>query len=197
MEATFEKFTLLHVPREQNERADLLSKLATPQKSGVQKSIIHESLRRPTIEEPDVGCVDKRTTWMSPLLAYLKDEVKPEEPNQAKKLVKDVARYIVIGGELYRRGFSFPLLRCIDGEETRYVIKKVHEGLCDSHIGGRALARKIARTGYYWPTLKGNYMDYVKRCNKCQRFAGQVTHHQSSYMPLLLHGPSTSGEWTS
>ncbi|RDX78296.1 Retrovirus-related Pol polyprotein from transposon 17.6, partial [Mucuna pruriens] len=35
MAATFEKFTLLHVLREQNEKADLLSKLATSQKRGV------------------------------------------------------------------------------------------------------------------------------------------------------------------
>ncbi|RDX99005.1 hypothetical protein CR513_18005, partial [Mucuna pruriens] len=104
-------------------------------------------------------------------MAYLRDKVKPEDPTKAKKVIKDAARYIIIGGELYIRGFSFPLLRCIDGEKARYVIREVHEGLCGSYIGGRALVSKIARAGYYWPTLKGDCMDYVRRCNKCQRFA--------------------------
>ncbi|RDX74303.1 hypothetical protein CR513_45968, partial [Mucuna pruriens] len=39
-----------------------------------------------------------------------------------------------------------------------------------THIGGRALASKIARVGYYWPTLKTDCMNYVKKCDKCQRF---------------------------
>ncbi|RDY02622.1 hypothetical protein CR513_13892, partial [Mucuna pruriens] len=140
-------------------------------KRGVQKSIIHESIGQLTIKEPEVGCVKERTTCMSPLMAYLRDEIKPEHPVKAKKLIKEEARYIIIGRELYKRGFSFPLLRCIEGEEARYVIKEVHEGLCGSHIEGQALVSKIAKAGYYWSTLKGDYMDYVRRCDKCQRFA--------------------------
>ncbi|RDX90990.1 Gypsy retrotransposon integrase-like protein 1, partial [Mucuna pruriens] len=135
-----------------------------------QKSIIHESIDQPTIEEPKVGCIEERTTWMSPLMAYLRDKRKPEDLIKAKKLIKEATKYIIIGGELYRRGFSFPLLKCIEGEEAHYMIKEVHERLCNSHIGGWALAGKIARAGYYWPTLKGDCMDYVRRCDKCQRF---------------------------
>ncbi|RDY00395.1 hypothetical protein CR513_16433, partial [Mucuna pruriens] len=90
----FEKFTLHH-------------------KRGVQKSIIHKSIGRPTTKELEVGCIEERTTWMSPLMAYLRDEIKSEDPIKAKKLIKEAARYIIIEGELYRRGFSFPLLRCI------------------------------------------------------------------------------------
>ncbi|RDX68187.1 Retrovirus-related Pol polyprotein from transposon 17.6, partial [Mucuna pruriens] len=155
--AAFEKFTFHHVPREQNERADQLSRLAPSQKRGVQKSIIYESISRPTIEEPDVGCVEEQTTWMSPLMAYSRDEIKPEDPAKAKKLIKEAAIYIIIGGELYK-------------SEARYMIREVHERLCGSHIKGRELASKIAKAGYYWPTLKGDCMDYVRRCNKCQRF---------------------------
>ncbi|RDX64166.1 hypothetical protein CR513_57313, partial [Mucuna pruriens] len=157
MAAIFEKFTLLYVPREQNKRANLLS-------------VIHESIGRPTIEEPDVCSMEERATWMSPLTVYLRDEILLKDLAEAKKLVKDAVRYIIIRGELYRRGFSFLLLRCIEGEEEHYMIKEVHEGLCSSHIGGRALANKIARANYYWSTLKGDCMEYVKKCNKCQRF---------------------------
>ncbi|XP_072076553.1 uncharacterized protein [Arachis hypogaea] len=31
---------------------------------------------------------------------------------------------------------------------------EMHEGVCGNHIGGQALAAKILRTGYYWPTIK-------------------------------------------
>ncbi|RDX90933.1 hypothetical protein CR513_27148, partial [Mucuna pruriens] len=153
MATTFEKFTLHHVPREQNERADLLSKLTTTHKRGVQWLVIHESISQPTIEEPTVCSVEGRRTWMSPLMEYLKDELLLTDTTEARKVARDVAR----------RGFSFLLLRCIKGEEVRYVVKEVHEGVCDTYIGGRALASKIAKAGYYWSTLKNDCVEYVSK----------------------------------
>ncbi|RDX68964.1 hypothetical protein CR513_51979, partial [Mucuna pruriens] len=44
------------------------------------------------------------------------------------------------------RGFSFPLMRCLDAKEVEYVISEVHDGVCGSHVRGQALASKIART---------------------------------------------------
>ena len=29
---------------------------------------------------------------------------------------------------------------------------------------------KIIRTGYFWPTMQKDAREFVKRCNKCQRF---------------------------
>ncbi|RDX87983.1 hypothetical protein CR513_30483, partial [Mucuna pruriens] len=52
-----------------------------------------------------------------------------------------------------------------DGERA---IKEVHEGACGSHIGGRALASKLARVGFYWPTIKKDSLAFVKKCDKCQ-----------------------------
>ncbi|RDX65340.1 hypothetical protein CR513_56007, partial [Mucuna pruriens] len=91
--------------------------------------------------------------WMSPFLEYLKDDRLLSDLVEAKKLVKDAAKYIIFGEQLYRQGFSFPLLRCVEGKESWNVIKEVHEGVCSTHIGGRALARKIARAGPFPTTL--------------------------------------------
>lgn len=51
--------------------------------------------------------------------------------------------------------------------QAEYMMTEVHEGVCGSHIGGRVLAAKIIQTGYYWPTLTGNYMMLVRKCDKC------------------------------
>ncbi|RDX71621.1 hypothetical protein CR513_49012, partial [Mucuna pruriens] len=48
---TLERFTLLHVPHEQNERADLLVKLVRTQRGGLKRTVIQEALGRLTIEE--------------------------------------------------------------------------------------------------------------------------------------------------
>ncbi|RDX99861.1 hypothetical protein CR513_17012, partial [Mucuna pruriens] len=138
---------------------------------------------------------------------YLRDEILPKDPAQAKRLIKEVTRYIIIGGELYMRGFSFLLLRYIEDEEVHYVIKEVHEGLCGSHIGGRALANKIAKVSYYWPTLKGNYMDYVQRaCHhnpsinprrySSSRHLGYLTIDNFEGKPLFYHLSSRMSSFT-
>ena len=48
----FDRTEIKHVPREQNTRADILSKLASTSKKGGNKSVIQETLARPSIENP-------------------------------------------------------------------------------------------------------------------------------------------------
>ncbi|RDX82658.1 Retrovirus-related Pol polyprotein from transposon 17.6, partial [Mucuna pruriens] len=74
---------------------------------------------------------------------------RPNDPKGARKITREASKYVVVGRHLYRRGFAFPLLRCVNKGEAEYVIKEVHEGICGTHIGGRALASKIARARYY------------------------------------------------
>ena len=69
---------------------------------------------------------------------------------------------------LYKRGFTAPYLRCLDSEEADYVMREIHEGICGNHSGGRALAHKIIRQGYYWPTLHDDAMKFVRKCDRCQ-----------------------------
>ncbi|RDY14053.1 Tf2-8, partial [Mucuna pruriens] len=56
----FEKILLVHVPRDQNELADLLAKLASTQRKGQQKSVIHENLEAPTIDKGRYGTLKER-----------------------------------------------------------------------------------------------------------------------------------------
>ena len=52
------------------------------------------------------------------------------------------ARYILYDGQLYRRGFSTPLLKCVDLEERNYILREIHERVCSNHVGGKSLAHK-------------------------------------------------------
>ena len=57
-----------------------------------------------------------------------------------------------------------PILKCIKGKDIEYVLREVHEGICGNHIGARALAGKVLRQGYYWPTILKDATDLVKKC---------------------------------
>ncbi|KAK3022653.1 hypothetical protein RJ639_045419 [Escallonia herrerae] len=81
------------------------------------------------------------------------------------------ARYAVVKSVLYKRSFSLPYLRCLTPIEADYALREVHEGICGQHLGRRALAHKILRQGYYWPTMQHDALEYTKKCDACQRFA--------------------------
>ena len=68
-----------------------------------------------------------------------------------------------------------PYLKCIDEEEAKYILEKIHEGVYGDHAGPRSLISKVIRTGYFWPTLQVDARELIKKCDKCQRF-GNVQH---------------------
>jgi len=43
-----------------------------------------------------------------------------------------------------------------------------HNGVCEMHYGHRTLATRVIRAGYYWPTVRQDCAEYVKRCKSCQ-----------------------------
>ncbi|RDY10917.1 hypothetical protein CR513_04489, partial [Mucuna pruriens] len=56
--------------------------------------------------------------WMDPFLEYFKKDIIPDDPKVAKRLRREVSKYNLVGVHLYRRGFSFLLLRCLIIIET-------------------------------------------------------------------------------
>jgi len=84
----FVLFEFVHVSREQNCRADLLSKLASCLKPGQHKSVIRETLVAPRVDTrekhqvSDILMAEK--SWMTPLRSYLADNKLPEDVNEAR-----------------------------------------------------------------------------------------------------------------
>ena len=107
----------------------------------------------PSIDIPEVLHVQNEESWMTPVISYLKDGTLPEGKNEARKLRIRSARYVLLNDALYKRGFSQPYLRCLSPDEANYVLKEVHEGACENHLGARSLIHKVVRAGYYWPTI--------------------------------------------
>jgi len=47
------------------------------------------------------------------------------------------------------------------------------------------MASKVLRAGYYWPTVQGDYSEYVKKCTKCQEF-GPLHHAKPKELHSLI-----------
>ncbi|RDX80342.1 Pol polyprotein, partial [Mucuna pruriens] len=114
------------------------------------------------IDKPEIQHNERRETWMDPIIEYLKNGKLPDDSAGSLRTRKEALNAST--GE----DSPPPFLKAL------YVIQEVHEGICGTHIGGRALMGKITRAGYYWPTLKADCMDYVRR--RSSGFVGTTTY---------------------
>ncbi|CAJ2637946.1 unnamed protein product [Trifolium pratense] len=169
----FKQTEVKHVPREHNARADILSKLAsTKKKKSGNQSLIQETLSKPSIVKPSevfLICEIDADCWMTPVFEFLNTGNLPLDKKEAAKVKRRACAYVILNGKMYRRGFSIPLLRCVEESEVASILGEIHEGINGQHIGGRSLARKALRAGFYWPTMQADAKEHVKKCDKCQR----------------------------
>ncbi|XP_020989763.1 uncharacterized protein LOC107471113 [Arachis duranensis] len=164
----FEEVTIQHVPRERNTRADLLSKLASTKPGVGNRSLIQGMIKEPAVT---LHLTKRDPSWMDPIADFLENGKLPANDKAAKALRRETAKYAIIQGQLFKKGLSQPLLKCLHPDQTDYVLREVHEGCCDHHIGGKALARKLIRAGYYWPSMMKDSKEFVRKCVKCQENA--------------------------
>ncbi|KAL0448230.1 UNVERIFIED_CONTAM: Gag-Pol polyprotein [Sesamum latifolium] len=105
---------------------------------------------------------------MDEIKDYLERNQLPDESNEAQRIRRLSAQFFMEDGYLFKRSFTLPALRCLKPEEAWEVMKEIHEGCYGNHAGGRSLAQKIMRHGYFWPTIKRDSMQLVRKCAQCQ-----------------------------
>jgi len=125
-------------------------------------------------------------SWMTPLRSYLADNKLPEDVNEVRKIKKNSSRYTLIDDHLFRYGFSRPLMICVGRREAFRLMTELHEGICGSHVGGRALMLRIVQGGFFWPTMKNDCIEYVRKYESCQKHADW-----SHAPPEVLHSINT------
>ncbi|XP_022880895.1 uncharacterized protein LOC111398192 [Olea europaea var. sylvestris] len=107
---------------------------------------------------------------MDPIIEFITSGNLPSDARLARSIRARAPRYCMISGVLFRRSITLPYLRCLRPSESSQALAEVHEGVCGNHQGARALAFKLVRYGHYWPAMKKDASEYVKRCDRCQRF---------------------------
>ncbi|XP_024199783.1 uncharacterized protein LOC112202982 [Rosa chinensis] len=124
--------------------------------------------------------------WRSPYLEYLISKTLLEDRKHAYKVKKTVKRYFVDGSTLYRKGFNGEPLRCLGTTECQQVLQEVHAGECGEHQGRKKLYRQLLDLGYYWPNMREDAHNTVKKCHTCQAH-GNLSHKP----PTLLQDMKT------
>ncbi|KFK23221.1 hypothetical protein AALP_AAs47412U000100, partial [Arabis alpina] len=112
--------------------------------------------------------------WRDEISNYIKDGEVPEDKWAARRLKSKSAHYVAMGGKLYKWSAAGVLLLCVNDDTISAIMTETHEGEGGNHSGGRTLAMKIKKLGFYWPTMLTDCADYARRCEKCQRHGPMI-----------------------
>ena len=173
----FETVRIEQIGRNLNNHADALATLASVLSADFKRFIPIETLTTPSIDQPMnyINAVTVGPCWMDPYITYLKEGVLPEQKKEAEIIRRKAARFWLSKDlKLYRRSFSGPYLLCVHPDIIEDLLYEIHEGICGSHTGGRSLAHRALTQGYWWPYMQKDAVDYVRKCDKCQRFSHSV-----------------------
>ncbi|XP_071681660.1 uncharacterized protein [Lolium perenne] len=215
IEAKFEGCELKHIGRASNVEADALENIGSTC-SSIPDGVFYEVITQRSIKEkasaPPKPLADDSETgsqqdvegppprpaeqvllleplWTKPFLAYLIDQQLPEDPVEARRIVRRSKAFTMVNGELYKRSISGIFQRCIAIDDGKALLREIHEGTCGHHAGSRALVAKAFRAGFYWPTATSDARDLVMKCDPCQRFAPRPHAPATDLMMIPLAWP--------
>ncbi|XP_016192043.1 uncharacterized protein K02A2.6-like [Arachis ipaensis] len=63
-------------------------------------------------------------SWMDPITDFLENGKLLDDEKAAKALRREAAKYAIIQGQLFKKGLSQPLLKCLHPDQTDYVITR-------------------------------------------------------------------------
>eukprot|EP00253_Pinus_taeda_P022765 PITA_22765 len=131
--------------------------------------------------------------WYGDIIIYLQTSKFPStfSNDECRKLRHLAKNYVIIGDTLYYRGVDSILRRCLTLEEADLVLNDCHSGACGGHLSGLAIAQRILRAGYFWPSLFKDCVEAVKCSHPCHIFTRNMRAHPSPLFPVVTVGPFT------
>ena len=136
--ASFDNVKFEHVPRESNWEVDELAQIAYGVKMGEEltyKLIMIEKKNHPSIFERGIDLdifnndVNISRDWRIEFKEYLENPNK-RVPHRTKVQAQ---HFVLLEGELYKKGFDKLLLKRLSFPDSMEVMKKVHEGVCGAY----------------------------------------------------------------
>ncbi|GJR70566.1 reverse transcriptase domain-containing protein [Tanacetum coccineum] len=184
-------FSIKQVPRSENKKANVLSKIASTGFAHLSKQVLVEELKENSINEVDVLAVveEEGNTWMTLIYEYLTEGTLPAEANKARAVWRKSQQFAVINGVMYKKSFLGPWLRCVGPLQANYVLRETHEGFCSMHTGTRFVVAKALQIEYYWPTMHKDARAMIKACQDCQVHRPILRNPQQKLTPITSPWP--------
>jgi hypothetical protein len=124
--------------------------------------------------------------WRAPITLFLQGYYHPTDINEAKRLKHQSRDFTLIAGQLYKKGVSQPMLKCVTETEGIQILREVHSGTCGSHAWPRALDAKVIRQGFYWPAMICAANRVTRSCEAYHKFSPR-SGSPSQFTKLITH----------
>ncbi|GJV82634.1 reverse transcriptase domain-containing protein [Tanacetum coccineum] len=101
----FENFKIKNIPRNKNQKADVLSKLASVAFNHLTKEILVETLDTPSMDIEEINAIveeEEGETWMTPIINCLERGIWPEDQNKARALRMKIGQFVMEKGVLFK-----------------------------------------------------------------------------------------------
>nr|GEW34869.1 reverse transcriptase domain-containing protein [Tanacetum cinerariifolium] len=172
--ALFKKFSIQNIHRNQNQKANVLSKLASVTFNHLTKEILVEVLNAKSVDVKEISTIveEEGDNWITLIVKCLEMGIWPEVEKEARNLRIKISQYVMEEGVLFKKSYLDPILRCVGPLQANYVIREVHEGDTSEEINRssecpfKSLCKKLKikqmNTAVAHPQANG----LVKRANK-------------------------------
>uniref|UniRef100_A0A1U7X636 Uncharacterized protein LOC104231109 n=1 Tax=Nicotiana sylvestris TaxID=4096 RepID=A0A1U7X636_NICSY len=163
----FKEWTLDHVPHEKNSESDALEKLGSSveEEDLLPRTIVHLFKYAVVEGHVEINSTSLTWDWKNKYIDYLKDGKLPTDPKESRPLRTKAI--------------------CLGLGNTDYVLREINECTCGNHSMADSLVRKVIRAGYYWDGMEKDAREFVRKCDKCQRFAPMI-HHPGEQLHSVL-----------
>ncbi|GJU31588.1 reverse transcriptase domain-containing protein [Tanacetum coccineum] len=105
--ACFKSFSIKNIPRNQNQKADVLSKLASVAFNHLTKEVLVEVLNERSTKVKEVNTVveEEGDNWMTLIIQCLENGIWPKDKNEARNLRVKINQYAMENGVLFKKWY--------------------------------------------------------------------------------------------
>ncbi|XP_072094094.1 uncharacterized protein [Arachis hypogaea] len=166
---SFQKVSLIHIPRIHNEIANELAQIASRYRIGPETIKKLSSIYQILVpaNEREVLCMNEweDSDWRKTIVQYLKNSNTTVD----RKIKLRAINFVLLADELYKKGIDGSLMRCLSQEDQKIALGEVHNGICGAHQAGKKMKWVLYRNHVYWPSMIKDCIDYAKACQECQK----------------------------
>ncbi|GKD46980.1 reverse transcriptase domain-containing protein, partial [Tanacetum coccineum] len=109
--------------------------------------------------------------WYTNFVNYIVGKVVP--PNwtfeKRKRFFSQVKTYFWEEPYAFKLCVDNIIRRCVAGSGTLEILAHCHSGPTGGHHSANITAKKVYKSGFYWPSVFKDANEYVRRCDACQR----------------------------
>ena len=140
------------------------------------------------------NCYTEIQDWRKIYIDFLNSGRMLDDVPSAILVRRKTERFFVHNGSLFRHSFQEKALKCLGPAEIDIALREVHTGDFGGHMRGRRLFEQLLIIGYYWPTMEKDAMEFVRKCEACQKHANLI--HAPAIEMGSIHSPWPFHTWS-